>query len=196
MSGVSEFFNSLIELSESMVNHSRRIDYVFAIIKTVSHGDEIVDRLSQNRGIRHKELSDIIGIDESTLTCIIDKLENLRLVYSTKVGKFKFYYLSELGQKYKDEKKVQPQMYIQELTLQLEKEREKNRQLERERMKLVYEYLRIKSESIKIKYKQNTAEDIYKNTYREKDIKKAQKKLDKWGRENSLKLSNKCGDLI
>lgn len=194
--GVSEMYQNLISLNESVEYYSHRVDDVFAAIKTVSHGDEILDCLSQSRGVQHKELSRVIEIDASTLTGIMDKLENLKLVYYTKVGKFKFYYLSELGQSYKDEKKAQPQIYIQELEVQLQKERERNKQLE-----IDYAYLKAKNEikkfDYKIEYINLSLSDIQEiNKINDKEIRKAQKVFDNWGKEKSLKLSNKCGATV
>lgn len=190
--GVCEIYQNLIELSEKAEYHSHTIDDVFAAIKTISHGDEVLESLSLSRGINHKELSNIIGIDVSTLTGIMDKLENLNLIYYTKIGKFKFYYLSDLGQSYKDEKKTQPKMRIKELELQLQKEREKVKQLERERSGIFYEYGALWSESIMLKFNQNILEAINKISDKDNNMKSAKVVFGRWGKEMPLKISNKC----
>lgn len=169
--GVTEICKNILSVTETAQRVSRSIDDVFAAIKTVSHSEEILETLSQIRGIQHKELARIINIDVSTLTGIMDKLAKMKLVESNNIGKFKFYYLSELGQNYKDEKKIQPQMYINELQLQLQKEREKSEALKRENEDLreTRELANKKNKTIKPKYNVTELVDIYRNSNNSKE---------------------------
>lgn len=113
--GITEFLNCLLALYQKKKRNYENIEDISVAIKTVSHGTDILELLSLSRGIQHKELSSAVGIDNSTLTGIMDKLINLQVVDYNKIGKFKFYYLTEIGQKYKYEMKSKQIELIEEL---------------------------------------------------------------------------------
>lgn len=90
-------------------------------ISEIPHINDIISSIFKEPGIRHGKLAEKVGIEKSTLTGIMDKLVEKGIVIYSRPGKYKYYYLSELGMKYyKDNHKViEGEMDIKYLTEQL-----------------------------------------------------------------------------
>lgn len=136
--GIAQCLDIIIEFSENKYTAAQDIDDAFAQIKTVSHGGEILKLLSLKRGVQHKDLCESLKITAGTLTGIIDKLCEMDLIYFTKIGKFKFYYLTDFGYKFKEEKYSQTVSSLSKLESELLIEKEKNKQLQKLLRKIYY----------------------------------------------------------
>ena len=64
------------------------------------HIDEILFTIESQEGIRHGKLAEAIGVEKNTLTGIMDKAVSSGVVTFSRPGKFKYYYLTKLGQDY------------------------------------------------------------------------------------------------
>lgn len=82
----------------SMLSNSKAED--------VPHADDIIRTIFKNEGIKHGKLAEKVGIDRSTLTPIMDRLVTHGMVSFIRPGKFKYYYLTPIGEKYYHEKLV------------------------------------------------------------------------------------------
>lgn len=66
----------------------------------IPHFQEILYAIEAQEGIRHGKLAELISIDRSTLTGIMDRIVLSGAVIFSRPGKFKYYYLTELGKRY------------------------------------------------------------------------------------------------
>lgn len=71
-----------------------------ATAKDIPHFQEILYAIEAQDGIRHGKLAESVGIDRSTLTGIMDRIILSDAVIFSRPGKFKYYYLTELGKRY------------------------------------------------------------------------------------------------
>lgn len=71
-----------------------------AVAKDIPHFQEILYEIEAQDGIRHGKLAELVGIDRSTLTGIMDRIILSDAVIFSRPGKFKYYYLTELGKRY------------------------------------------------------------------------------------------------
>lgn len=69
-------------------------------ISEIPHVNDIIVTLHNEDGIRHGQLAHRVGIEKSTLSGIMDKLVKSGAVRYTRPGKYKYYYLSDLGKNY------------------------------------------------------------------------------------------------
>lgn len=66
----------------------------------IPHINDIIITIIKNEGIRHGKLADEIGIKKSTLTGIMEKLVSKGIVTFSRPGKYKYYYVTDLGKEY------------------------------------------------------------------------------------------------
>lgn len=66
----------------------------------IPHFEEVLFAVQNQSGIRHGELAKSVGVDRSTLTGIMDRIVQSGAVIFSRPGKFKYYYLTELGARY------------------------------------------------------------------------------------------------
>lgn len=66
----------------------------------IPHLNDIIAIIAANPGIRHGELAKKVGIERNTLTSITDKLVECDVITFSRPGKFKYYYLTNLGNSY------------------------------------------------------------------------------------------------
>lgn len=66
----------------------------------IPHFQEILYAIEAQDGIRHGKLAELVGIDRSTLTGIMDRIILSDAVIFSRPGKFKYYYLTGLGKRY------------------------------------------------------------------------------------------------
>lgn len=66
----------------------------------IPHFEEVLFTVENGNGIRHGKLAESIGVDRSTLTGIMDRIVQSGAVIFSRPGKFKYYYLTELGARY------------------------------------------------------------------------------------------------
>lgn len=90
-------------------------------ISEIPHVNDIIVTIHTNPGIRHGKLAEEVGIEKSTLTGIMDKLIDRDVVNYSRPGKYKYYYLSELGTAYYENNKniIDAETDIKALTEQL-----------------------------------------------------------------------------
>lgn len=69
-------------------------------ISDIPHVNDIMVTIYQQEGIRHGALAEKVGIEKSTLSGIMDKLVKKGAVRFSRPGKYKYYYLTELGNRY------------------------------------------------------------------------------------------------
>ena len=76
-------------------------------LSVIPHINDIILCIYKNEGIRHGKLAELVGIEKSTLTGLTDKLVKKGAITFSRPGKYKYYYLTELGVKYyKDNKNI------------------------------------------------------------------------------------------
>lgn len=66
----------------------------------IPHLNDIIAIIAANPGIRHGELAKKVGIERNTLTSITDRLIECDVITFSRPGKFKYYYLTNLGNSY------------------------------------------------------------------------------------------------
>jgi len=96
--GYMEGVNSVLENDIKSAYNAK----IVSELKNLSsaHFDEIIRILYYEDAVRHGVLAEKVGVDKSTLTGIMDKLEKSEYIVSVRPGKFKYYYLSDSGKKY------------------------------------------------------------------------------------------------
>lgn len=199
--GILEVYNYLLATYLNKTQYFKKNYDISAAIKTISHGAEILNRLSLNHGVQHKELSSAIGIDNSTLTGIMEKLIKLQVVDCNRIGKFKFYYLSESGQNYIVDGKMHRIELIEELQRKLE---EANQQILIEKEKYNQQLINLQKnliETVSIKLKVMLSQpnnlNIAKNKlYREKEKKKTQELFSEDKTTKAFKIINLLGATV
>lgn len=75
-------------------------------ISDIPHVNDIIVTIRQDEGIRHGKLAEKVGIEKSTLSGIMDKLVEKRAVRFSRPGKYKYYFLTELGDKYYENNRI------------------------------------------------------------------------------------------
>lgn len=90
-------YEQLIEQSSQQLLEKEIDDYD---ISQIPHVNDIIVAIQKNEGIRHGNLAEKVGIEKSTLTGIMERLVDKGVVKFSRPGKYKYYYLSELGRKY------------------------------------------------------------------------------------------------
>ena len=70
------------------------------------HLNDIIMSIAANPGIRHGELAKKVGIERNTLTGITDRLVESDVITFSRPGKFKYYYLTNLGKSYYEDNLV------------------------------------------------------------------------------------------
>ena len=90
-------------------------------ISDIPHVNDIIITIKQNEGIRHGRLAEKVGIEKSTLSGIMDKLVDRGAIRFSRPGKYKYYYLTELGNNYYEKNKIiiEAETNIDALTEQL-----------------------------------------------------------------------------
>ena len=90
-------------------------------ISDIPHVNDIIVTIYQQEGIRHGNLAEKVGIEKSTLSGIMDKLVKKGAVRFSRPGKYKYYYLTELGNRYYDNNRtiIESETNIDALTEQL-----------------------------------------------------------------------------
>lgn len=69
-------------------------------VDEIPHINDIISIVKKNPGIRHGVLAEMIGIDRSTLTGLMNRLVKESIIEFTRPGKYKYYYLTDLGKEY------------------------------------------------------------------------------------------------
>ena len=95
-------YEQLIEQSSEQLLEKEIDDYD---ISQIPHVNDIIVTIQKNEGIRHGNLAEKVGIEKSTLTGIMERLVDKEVVKFSRPGKYKYYYLSELGRKYYEKNK-------------------------------------------------------------------------------------------
>ncbi len=72
----------------------------------IPHLNDIIAIIATNPGIRHGELANEVGIQRNTLTSITDRLVECDVITFSRPGKFKYYYLTNLGKSYYEDNLV------------------------------------------------------------------------------------------
>ena len=90
-------------------------------ISEIPHVNDIIVTIHTQPGIRHGKLAEEVGIEKSTLTGIMDKLVDKDVVIYSRPGKYKYYYLADLGIEYYENNKniIKAETDIKALTEQL-----------------------------------------------------------------------------
>lgn len=90
-------------------------------ISDIPHVNDIIITVKQEEGIRHGNLAEKVGIEKSTLSGIMDKLVEKGAIRFSRPGKYKYYYLTELGNSYYEKNKmiIEAETDIDALTEQL-----------------------------------------------------------------------------
>lgn len=91
---------------------NQRADLIGQI--NVPHLEDILFAIEEQEGIRHGKLAEVIGVERSTLTGIMDRIVASGAVVFSRPGKYKFYYLTESGKEYcnKNRKRYRPSKTI------------------------------------------------------------------------------------
>lgn len=101
---LGEYIGELNSLYEQLKEKYEEIAIKDLVYKSdiieIPHVNDIISTIYHDEGIRHGVLAEKIGIDRSTLTGIMDKLVIKQVVIFSRPGKFKHYYLTNLGKKY------------------------------------------------------------------------------------------------
>lgn len=95
-------YEQLIEQSSQQLLEKEFDDYD---ISQIPHVNDIIVTIQNNEGIRHGNLAEKVGIEKSTLTGIMERLVDKEVVKFSRPGKYKYYYLSDLGRKYFEKNK-------------------------------------------------------------------------------------------
>lgn len=95
-------YEQLIEQSSQRMLEKEIDDYD---ISQIPHVNDIIVTIHKNEGIRHGNLAERVGIEKSTLTGIMERLVDKEVVKFSRPGKYKYYYLSDLGKKYFEKNK-------------------------------------------------------------------------------------------
>lgn len=95
-------YEQLIEQSSQQMLEKEIDDYD---ISQIPHVNDIIVTIHKNEGIRHGNLAERVGIEKSTLTGIMERLVDKEVVKFSRPGKYKYYYLSDLGRKYFEKNK-------------------------------------------------------------------------------------------
>ena len=69
-------------------------------VSEIPHVNDIISTLYHEEGIRHGRLAEKVGIEKSTLSGIMDRLVSRKVVKFSRPGKYKYYYLTDIGIKY------------------------------------------------------------------------------------------------
>lgn len=85
--------------------------------KDIPHFQDILYVIEAQEGIRHGRLAESIGIDRSTLTGIMDRIISSGAVIFSRPGKYKYYYLTELGMRYCNSHRQQHDLKHEKATL-------------------------------------------------------------------------------
>lgn len=90
-------------------------------ISEIPHVNDIILTVMRNEGIRHGKLAECVGIEKSTLTGIMDRLVEKGAISFSRPGKYKYYYLTEIGRQYYEENRaiIDAETDIDALTEQL-----------------------------------------------------------------------------
>ncbi len=97
-------FTGLLASFKTQLTEEFRNQHVHLIGKAdVPHLDDILFTIEAQEGIRHGKLAEAIGIEKSTLTGIMERIVASGAVIFSRPGKFKFYFLTEVGKKYCDQ---------------------------------------------------------------------------------------------
>lgn len=101
---------------KSLINSINSYD-----ISEIPHINDIIATVWQDEGIRHGKLAEKVGIEKSTLTGIMDKLVEKKVVCFSRPGKYKYYYLTDFGKKYYNDNRIniEAETNIDALTEQL-----------------------------------------------------------------------------
>ena len=73
----------------------------------IPHINEIVYCIFHNPGIRHGKLAKMVGISAGSLTPLMVKIEESGLIMFSRPGKYKYYYLTESGENYYNNKRAE-----------------------------------------------------------------------------------------
>lgn len=101
---VDYFFGYFVGLLTSFKNQvtaefkSKHVDLIGDV--NVPHLDDILFTIEEQEGIRHGKLAEVIGIEKSTLTGIMERVIASGAVVFSRPGKYKFYFLTEAGRNY------------------------------------------------------------------------------------------------
>lgn len=90
-------------------------------ISDIPHVNDIIITIKQDEGIRHGNLAEKVGIEKSTLSGIMDRLVERGAIRFSRPGKYKYYYLTELGNSYYEKNRmiIEAETNIDALTEQL-----------------------------------------------------------------------------
>ena len=90
-------------------------------ISDIPHVNDIIVTIKQDEGIRQGKLAEKVGIENTTLSGIMDKLVEKGAIRFSRPGKYKYYYLTELGNNYYEKNKIiiEAETNIDALTEQL-----------------------------------------------------------------------------
>lgn len=131
-------------ISDEFEINSSLLEEKSADIESVPHVHEILKVLSTTDEVQHQSLADRIGIDKSTLTPIMERLNKLNLVSFSRIGKFKFYSVTSVGRAYNQQFSVNENM-IADASGKLEKilnllmeEKEKKKRIEQTRNEIAH----------------------------------------------------------
>ena len=134
-------------IEELMISDDFKLDTLIkeersAEIEAIPHVNKILKLLCTIDEVQHKKLADYIGIDKSTLTPIMEKLDKLNLVKFSRIGKFKYYYITSLGRAYneklvsKEDKLADNEGKLEQILELLLKDREKKQKSEKKRKEI------------------------------------------------------------
>lgn len=98
------YLDLLYEQLSSKVKEKAFIDGINCCsVSEIPHVNDIISTLYHEEGIRHGRLAEKVGIEKSTLTGIMDRLVARKVVKFSRPGKYKYYYLTDIGIKYFDD---------------------------------------------------------------------------------------------
>lgn len=92
---------------DDQVRKERALNEITVLdFEKIPHINDVVAIIASDPGIRHGELAKKVGIERNTLTSITDRLVEYDIITFSRPGKFKYYYLTELGKNYYEENLV------------------------------------------------------------------------------------------
>jgi len=101
---IGRYYGMLEALSgcvDDMVKKERVLNEINSSgFEKIPHLNDIIAIIATNPGIRHGELAKKVGIERNTLTSITDRLVECNVITFSRPGKFKYYYLTNLGSSY------------------------------------------------------------------------------------------------